>query len=212
MPKLAERIGWPAVVGLSAFALALCGTFFWASLVRDSEKPGPQRVRLSARQARQDPFSGPRIRQVQARQRARFKLFRTPPEPLPEGIVHVMQRPSYGSNWLLSQRFKTTIPGRYWLIPGNRFLCLLVAREREITQTCAPTRIALARGLAAVSLKRLSGRSTSGNRVIIGVAPDGVSGALVHTGRTVVMRHVSQVGAFTLRDSESVPPDSLTLK
>lgn len=79
----------------------------------------------------------------------------------------------------------------------------------EVSTACAPTKVALAHGIAAASLRE-AGAVAPARRLIVGIAPNGVKEAVVHTGEAAttisVTRHL-----FVLADSMSEPPDVISL-
>jgi hypothetical protein len=113
-------------------------------------------------------------------------------------------------NWALAQRVPLSLRGSFWLVPGRHVLCLLHAiTVHEASSACAPTKIALAHGIVAVSLREASAVAPA-ERLIVGVVPDGVSEAVVHTrgiaSRVAIARHL-----FVLKDSINEPPDVVSL-
>jgi hypothetical protein len=114
-------------------------------------------------------------------------------------------------SWALAQRLPLpTLHGAYWLVPGRRVLCLLHAEEaHEASSSCASTRDALKHGIVAVSLRDAS-PATPAQRLSVGVVPDGVRRAIVHTGSRAVPVVVTQ-HVFVLQDAVREPPDRITL-
>jgi hypothetical protein len=113
-------------------------------------------------------------------------------------------------NWALAQRVPLSLRGSFWLVPGRHVLCLLHAMTvHEASSACAPTKIALAHGIVAVSLREASAVAPA-ERLIVGVVPDGASEAVVHTrgiaSRVAIARHL-----FVLKDSMNEPPDGVSL-
>jgi hypothetical protein len=162
-----------------------------------------------------DPFLIDVVRKAGPRQTANFSLLRTPPELLPEKVMHIMRRHVYGMNWGLAQLSPVTKLGKFWVIPGNGFLCVLwhSAMDGVLRQSCAPTSIALAHGVAIVTLSAHPKQLIPvGNRLMIGIAPDRAEEVLVHTGDSSTVRPVSARGVFMLNDSAANPPDLLTFR
>jgi hypothetical protein len=113
-------------------------------------------------------------------------------------------------NWALAQRVPLSLRGSFWLVPGRHVLCLLHAiTVHEASSACAPTKIALAHGIVAVSLREASAVAPA-ERLIVGVVPDEASEAVVHTrgiaSRVAIARHL-----FVLKDSINEPPDVVSL-
>jgi hypothetical protein len=167
----------------------------------------------SAQAERTSPPSPPPagVRHAGRVERAHFALLRTRPEPLPASVRRILRRPDYGMSWDLAQRLPlATLRGAYWLIPGRRVLCLLHAQGRhEASSSCAPIRVALAHGIIAVSLRE-AGPASPAQRLTVGVMPDGVHRAVVHTGAHATTVAVTQ-HLLVLRDAEDAPPDRVTL-
>lgn len=151
------------------------------------------------------------IRRIGTNERKHFALLRGKPEPLPLYVRRILRRPSFGVNWDLAHRLPLSLRRSFWLVPGRRHLCLVHTQtNHEVADACAPTGVALKHGITAVSL-RDPGAVRPAQRLIVGVAPDGISEAVVHTGkvasRVLIMRHL-----FVLEDSLSQPPNIVLLK
>ncbi|HEU4701077.1 MAG TPA: hypothetical protein VFS37_01245 [Conexibacter sp.] len=153
------------------------------------------------------------VRRVEATQRAAFALLRTPPEPLPADTRRLLGPPLFGMSWRLAQRIPVALAGRYWLVPGNRHLCVVEQGSMGSPgagSTCARAADAIAHGLADIVVKRagpVGAAAPSGPaRLIVGVAPDGARAVRVDTrGRTA--RVPVADGVFVLRDRLVLPPD-----
>ncbi len=160
----------------------------------------------------------PVIADVEGRQRAAFALLHTRPEGLPPHTRRLLGTPLFGMSWRLAQRIPVALPGRYWLVPADRHLC--VVEEGSLGSpgagsTCTRTADALAHGLADITVKR-RGRAgaeapVGPARLIVGVAPDGARTVLVHTRGTVRAVPVAN-GTFVLRDALVAPPDRFELR
>jgi hypothetical protein len=160
-----------------------------------------------------DPMSFKTVEGVARGQMNGFSIFHTRPEPLPRGIKRTMRRASYGANWDLAQRIRNGRQMSLWLIPGREFLCLLQSGLDGLTQSCAPTQIALSHGLAIVKLNPPSRRGIGDKRrVIVGVGPDWADRVVVRTGTAVRASVVGSDGIFVVRDEVNAPPDQLLFR
>jgi hypothetical protein len=198
-----SQTGPRLVAALSLLLALLGGIAIWLS---ESDNGQPSA-------AATPPFSLPVVQHVDHDQATTFSSLRTPPEGLPMRVRRIMRnQPSFGMNWNLAQGVSTTWDGELWLVPGTKFLCILwLSTSSLLRQGCAPTQIAISHGLAVVALTADPRNSASeGSRAIIGIAPDGATQVLVHTGESIVRRAVGDEGVFTLRDSIDSPPDRLT--
>ena len=153
------------------------------------------------------------ISHVQPRQSVNFSLLRTPPEGLSAWTKRILRKPTFGMNWALAHRLPVAVPGDFWAIPGNGFLCIVAQPDiHTTTRSCATTDDALAHGVAAVLIRAApTSGNTPDNRLIVGVAPDRARNALVQTAGWVTTVPVLD-NVFMLRDSATDPPDSMTLR
>lgn len=150
------------------------------------------------------------VHSIDRAQRTHFALLRGTPEPLPPSVRRILRKPTYGMNWALAQRVPVPMRGSFWLIPGHHVLCLLHAETiHEASSACAPTKIALAHGVVAASLRKARA-VTPARRLIVGVVPDGTTEAVVHTGR-IASRVPIAHHLFVLRDSIEEPPEVVSL-
>lgn len=208
------RLRLSASVGLVMAGLALAG------ICTGCGEGGGNDLHLSSTEATTSTASRPTpppgsevttpVHSVDRAQRAHFALLRGKPEPLPPSIRRILRKPTYGMNWALAQRVPVSLRGSFWLIPGRRVLCLLhMETAHEASSACAPTKTALAHGIVAVSLQKMS-VIPSAERLIVGVVPDGTTEAVVHTGkiasRITIAHHI-----FVLRDSLEEPPEVVSL-
>jgi hypothetical protein len=217
MPRVASRTDWRpyAVLCVSIFAL-LAGFICWHVLDRMGSKSAS--ISSASRRAmyfEQGPFDG--IQTAPSSQSSNFSLLRTPPEGLPVEIRRIMRKPTNGTNWDLAQRLPETGFGEFWLLPGNNFICLIARTGKgtltSISQTCAPTGVALRHGVASVTLRARSLYVPArNNRFIVGVVPDRAAQIVVHTGSFTAKASVEGNGVFRLYDRAVDPPDSLTLR
>lgn len=210
-PRLRLRLGTVAAV---VAGLTLLGTFVGCGTNKgDARSSAPTEIDSSA--GRPVPPASPQemavIRRIGTNERKRFTLLRGKPEPLPLYVRRILRRPSFGVNWDLAHRLPLSLRRSFWLVPGRGHLCLVHTETiHEVADACATTGVALKHGIVAVSL-RDPGAVRPAQRLIVGVAPDGASEAVVHTGRVAsnvaITRHL-----VVLRDSLSQPPDVVSLK
>jgi hypothetical protein len=150
-----------------------------------------------------------------AMQRAHFALLRTRPEGLPPHVRDLVHPRGAGVNPALAQRIPVLVPGSYWLLPGIGQLCVVsqVPWLAGAGTICGSTRQALAEGIATVAFMP-AGRAAAGapTRLVVGVAPDGVRAALVHTHGAVAAVPVVRGGAFALRDAQRATSDFIELR
>ena len=150
------------------------------------------------------------VGRVERGQLAHFALLRGRPERLPAGVRDVWRPPIGGLNWKRAQRIPLLVPGRYWLVPGSRYLCIVseVPATPGVGSICTPSAIAFNHAIASISITR-AGRGF--RRLIVGVAPDGTRRVVFHTQGAVATAPVSD-GLFVLRDAVGRPSDSVTLR
>lgn len=155
------------------------------------------------------------VARAEPRQLRRFALLRTRPEGLPARTRGVLREPIAGMNWGLAQRVPVALPGTYWLVPGDGYLCIVGQADRAapgVGTTCARTEQAVAHGVATVTLAPPGAAvRVAQPRLVVGVAPDGAREVGVHTRGVVVTAPVIE-GAFVLRDAATAPPDLLTFR
>jgi len=110
--------------------------------------------------------------------------------------------------WSFARRVPVSLPGTYWLVPGSEDLCIVATNPGSpaVGTVCASVKQALRHGIANTSLNPISG-----NRIIVGVVPNGVRTVLVQSGASTTSVRARQ-GRFVLRDSVSSPPDLLILR
>jgi len=154
------------------------------------------------------------VTRVPAAQAATFALLRTAPEGLPPAIRQTLRAPIAGMSYALAQRIPAPAAGRYWLVPGRGYLCVVsqAPGTAAVGTVCSKTAQARASGVATTSIPRAGQNApVTGPRVIVGVAPDGARAVVVHTrGRTAVARVVD--GLFVRRDDSVDPPDRITVR
>jgi hypothetical protein len=155
------------------------------------------------------------IARVERRQLVHFALLRSRPEELPARVRRALRTPIVGMNWNLAQRILVTLPGTFWLVPGNHHLCIVQQGSLGspgVGTTCAQTSQAIEHGIANITIKRAPfGSSVGQSRLIVGMAPGGTRKVLVHTRGSVATVPVAGE-VFVLRDSIAAPPDILTLR
>ncbi len=147
-------------------------------------------------------------------QRHNFALLRTPPEGLPARVRRLAPGTAAGVNPALAQRIPVTVPGSYWLVPGIGSLCIVseVPWTPGIATICTRTQQAIKNGSGTITFMPTK-QTPAGvpTRLLVGVAPDDVHTALVHTKRSVATAQVVN-GVFVLRDSLRTPADSIELR
>lgn len=157
------------------------------------------------------------VRRAETRQATRFALLRTPPEGLPRRTQRILRAPIVGMSWRLAQRIPVALPGAYWLVPGNRHLCVVSQQDEDVAgvgTNCATTADALSHGVASITVSppgTATRAPTAGARLIVGVVPDGIRKAHVDTRDTSATLPVVD-GVFVLRDGVAAPPDVITLR
>lgn len=183
---------------------------------------GPPFTSASPVAASPDTALPPVVRQVPKRLRAKFALFRSPPEGLPIGVTLALSGIStFGANWRLAQALPGT-PWPAWLIPGRGYVCLMQQETPRggIGQTCALTRDVLEHGMSITTMSadpssqaKVSPITPSGptQRVVMGVVPDGTRAVRVHTPRSPSVRSTVSHNVFALRDRTLDPPETITL-
>lgn len=157
-----------------------------------------------------DPAAGAAGRRLQRR----FAVLRTPAEPLPPDVRAVVRAPVDGLDWGLAQRIDVSVPGSYWLLPGDGIACIVAqpgARIPGVGATCAPTPIAVEHGVATVLFPPSDAATGGRSRLVVGVAPDGARVAEIRTGATVERVPVG-AGVFVLRDGSQQPPDGIAMR
>lgn len=216
--NISATVSWRACVSslavLSLFAgVGGCGT----SLTSDTRRPdGAQSSSQASPAPRKpspdEPYAYRVIARVEHRQLAHFALLRRRPEGLPARTQRILRTPTFGLSWKLAQRIPVTLPGAYWLVPGDGYLCVVAQESMGVGTTCAPTAEAVQHGIASITITPL--RPAPGirpSRLIVGVAPDGAREVLVHThGAVATVPVVDEV--FVLRDSVAAPPDFFALR
>ena len=216
MLSIPARVGWRACAGpLAALAagtcVAACGT--WKTSTASTRASSARVDAGAAAEAASDAYSV--IAHVEPRQSANFALLRTQPEGLPARVRAALRTPGFGVNWRLAQRIPVTLPGAYWLVPGNGYLCVVAMESLGtpgVSTTCAPTAHAVGHGIASIAISPPKPASSGpGSRLIVGVAPDRTREIRVHTHGSVETTPVLE-GIFVVRDSLAAPPDLLTLR
>jgi hypothetical protein len=160
----------------------------------------------------QGPATIPVIQRVEPRQLAAFPLLRTPSKGLPTATRRILRKHAFGINWNLARQIPVKLEGRYWLAPGNGYLCVIsqgVMHSPGVGTTCAQTAEAVAHGIADISIALP--KTPHRTRLIVGVAPTHTRDISVHTQGKVSVAAVHR-GVFILRDSTFLPPDAMTLR
>jgi hypothetical protein len=210
-PSLRPRLS--TIVGLVMLGLALAGIS--AGCGGQGNAPASSSTRANASTVSRPappPLSGGTgpVHSVNRAQRNHFALLRGVPEPLPPSVRRILRKPTFGMNWDLAQRVPVSLRGSFWLIPGRHVLCLLHAETvHEASSACAPAKTAFAHGVVAASLREASA-GVPAKRLIVGVVPDGTTGAVIHTGR-MTSRVAIAHNLLVLRDSMEESPDAVSL-
>lgn len=139
---------------------------------------------------------------------ANFALLRTPPDGIPLAVRQAVAGSVPGVIWDLARRIQTSLPSKYWLVPGPARICVMAAHSSPPSTgtVCAGVSRALRHGIMNTSLDPISGR-----RTIVGVTPKGTRSVLIQSGASTTSVRVHD-GRFVLRDSVSAPPDQVTLR
>lgn len=196
-------------------ALAFLGGCGEASNARLGDKPLEEtwrgdRVHEGTIPSRPVSTHMPVVPKVEARLAQNFSLLNTASEGLPQSIAKVLRRPTYGINFALAQRIPVRTATTFWAVPGNRFICIVSQEnDRSVSQVCAPTHVAIKRGLASVIIDRPNNGGVA-NRLIVGLATDDSTSVRIPTeGLTRIARVIKNV--FMVRDTNYRPPDKLIL-
>jgi hypothetical protein len=124
----------------------------------------------------------------------------------------MLRKPEYGMNWNLAQKLPIPTDGRFWLVPANGFLCLVVQKGPNTgNQVCSETKEVLGHGLFVTFLAAHPKELVYGaRRFILGVVPDYARKVGIDTDGSKVMAPVDE-GVFVRRDSASASPSRLIL-
>jgi hypothetical protein len=154
------------------------------------------------------------VARVPIAEATRFALLRTRPEGLPATVRATLRAPIAGMNYALAQRIPAHAPGRYWLVPGRGYLCVVseMPGTPGVGTVCSTTAQARTDGVATTSIPRAGQNApVTGPRLIVGVAPDGAKAVIVHTGDRTATAHVTS-GLFVHRDHAHDPPDRIAVR
>jgi hypothetical protein len=154
----------------------------------------------------------PPVVHTPAPQRDSFAILRSPAEGLPATTTKLLRQSRFGMNWALAHRLSASVPGAFWAVPGNGFLCIVQQLDtHSVAQTCATTAQALAHGVVSVAIDAVPADGpTTPRRLIVGIAPDRARIASIRTGGSVVRAPISG-NVFVVRDTADDPPDSVSL-
>jgi len=163
-----------------------------------------------ARETATGPASVAVIEDTEAQQLAAFAVLRSPPERMPADLRKILRHPVFGANFALAQRLPVPLHRRFWVIPGRGTICLVArtAKGMAAETTCSGTAQILQQGLVTTTLASRCVSRAPAPRVIVGVAPDDESEALIRTGRETVTAEIDN-GVFVVRDRAADPPDSI---
>ncbi len=136
-----------------------------------------------------------------------FALLRAPAEGLPAEVERALRPPVQGMAWNLARRVPVSAPGRYWLVPGDRYLCLVdvLPGSPTIGTVCATVGQALHHGIVNTSVD-----PTTKRRTMVGVVPNGTRSVVVRTGGSDAPAPVRD-GYFVVSDSIVKPPTEVIL-
>jgi hypothetical protein len=185
--------------------LALLATGAVIALAQSSGSDSSSQADSRPAKGSRQPLAG----QVEARQLASYALLRTPPEGLPAAAGRSLGRPVHGMRWDLAQRLPLRLRGKFWLVPGHGYLCLVAQWEASTAgRFCAETGYVLAHGLAGVFVKAPGAPwfGTPGKRLIVGIAPDRAAKLRVYDRGTTSSAPVNAAGVFKLSDFIADPP------
>jgi hypothetical protein len=154
------------------------------------------------------PTSTSRPSMVSPKLTAEFALLRGPAEGLPASIKRRYRSPMPGIDLSLAQRVPVSVPGKYWLTPGRKDVCMVATSPGTpvIGTVCATVAQALRHGIANTSLDRATGR-----RTIVGVVPDGTRSVVVKSRGSSEPVPVRD-DQFVLRDRVDEPPNLVVLR
>lgn len=170
--------------------------------------PAPSRGRGEPRPSRFAPV----VKHASRLQSKGFSIFRTLPEGLPEEVMISLHRPTFGLNWQLAQQMPAPTKEHFWAVPGRGAICIVgepEGRAGAVSLNCGTSRHSVEHGVAAVLVTDPPGGAAAtegGQRLIVGLAPDGAVKVRVYTHGTATTVPVVS-GVFTLRDAVTDPPD-----
>jgi hypothetical protein len=143
--------------------------------------------------------------------REKFSLFRGNPEGLPANVEKVLGHHIYGSKWSLAQRIPAVRMAKMWAVPGQRHVCIFSEQTPKIVgATCDSTDGVIRHGLFSAFLSETDPHGSPIQRVIVGIAPDGVRAVVAHNSRSAVRLRVVR-DVFRHSDQATRPPNRLTL-
>ncbi len=213
MTRLNMSIGQRLGAALSILLLT-AGLVLWQTLKAESDGyPVTIAIPRAPRSQSAPGSSTPVIKNISQLQRWSFSLFRTPPEGLPSRVTEALHTPTHGLNWGLAQRIYSPADADFWAVPGRGVVCIVAQEDLgSASANCAKTRHAVDHGVAAVLLREdraaMPGVST-GQRTIVGIAPDTTNEIRVHTEDATAVVPASE-GVFTLQDTVMKPPDNFS--
>jgi hypothetical protein len=145
---------------------------------------------------------------ISPRLAAHFALLRTPAEGLPAAVERTLEPPVAGVDWNLARRVPVPMPGRYWLVPGGNYLCMVAVLpgSASVGTVCATVGQALRHGIVNTSVD-----PASSTRTMVGVVPGGTRSVIVRTGNSQAPASVRD-GYFVVSDSTVKPPTEVILR
>ena len=195
------------LAGAVLFACTCIGLVLIAALQKGNVLEEARPSSLSRKQAQRLPGgSVPVVGQIEQSLAKSFAIFRTSPEGLPAAVTKTLRVPTYGMNWHLAQLIPVSTVNSFWAVPGRDVICI-VSRQAEgiVSSNCARTAHAITHGITATFLKA-GGSSQDANRLIVGIAPDGVAAMKLYSNGKMTTVPVFG-GAFTLEDAIRAVPE-----
>jgi hypothetical protein len=191
--------------GLVSSALVACGT-------QDDQPPSAEPKSSDRAPAQQDrPVS------VDRRQLRAFPVLRRPVRPLPDAVSKRLGQAERRLFPSLARQLPTAFGYRSWAVPGDDYLCLVVAtpktdKYRTVDTLCDNTRKVLARhGISTTYLRPPPFPGAVQTRTTIGFADNHARTALIHTGRA--RRNVPVTnGFYATRDHASRPASAISIR
>jgi|SRR5215216_5639703 len=140
--------------------------------------------------------------------RPSFKVFRGPPEFLPNGVRQVLEHLDETASNLWTQAI-TGGPAQVWAVADHRRVCLVSLQNHAVGSVCSDLAKAVSDGIAITFLPQQGKPSRAGKRLIVGLVPDEKKVLVARTGQqTQRIRAVN--GVVYYEDNVPAPPDWFT--
>jgi len=138
--------------------------------------------------------------------RDRYALFRSSPELPPVAI-----RNAISSEQRRTQRLVLSNPQSVWAFPSGQSVCLVTQDDPHgpVGSACSSLKRVIHRGIFIATISGASEERV--NRLVVGLAPDWVSTVAIRTPGYGEARVRVVESVFVLRDTSSVPPETLSL-